>query len=131
PERRAGDGDRPARLDGVDSGRSGRRSGNGRQPRLSSRPGLRSARSEIAGAGRRDRAGRGIVPRTAPTVLPILESGSPACARFLDRLLARRGAGASAIDAAVAAIIAEVRRDGDAALVRLTARFDGVTIPRT
>ncbi len=71
------------------------------------------------------------MPRTAPTVLPILESGSPAYARFLDRLLARRGAGASAIDSAVAAIIAEVRRDGDAALVRLTARFDGVTIPRT
>jgi len=64
------------------------------------------------------------------TALPILDSGTPGCGRFLDRLLARRGASAGAIDQTVAAIIAEVRRDGDEALVRLTARFDGVRIPR-
>jgi hypothetical protein len=59
------------------------------------------------------------MPQPASTVLPILEAGTPACARFVDRLLARRGAGEVAIDTAVAAIIAAVRRDGDAALTRL------------
>jgi len=46
-----------------------------------------------------------------------------------DRLLQRPAAGISREQSAqVAAIIAEVRRDGDAALFRLTERFDGVAL---
>src|SRR5713226_7156082 len=62
--------------------------------------------------------------------LRILNSGTRACARFLDFLTTRNGERGGAVDRAVEGIIAEVRRDGDAALVRLTARFDGVKISR-
>jgi len=65
-----------------------------------------------------------------PTVLPILSSRSAACAHFLSRLRTRRGVGDRALDRAVEAIIVAVRRDGDAALIRLTERFDRVRIQR-
>jgi histidinol dehydrogenase len=62
--------------------------------------------------------------------LRILDSGTRACARFLDLLTTRNGERGGSVDRAVARIITEVRRDGDTALVRLTARFDGATIAR-
>jgi histidinol dehydrogenase len=62
--------------------------------------------------------------------LRILEHGSAAGRRFVAALLERRGASGGAVDQVVAKIIADVRRGGDAALIRLTARFDGVRIPR-
>jgi len=61
--------------------------------------------------------------------LRVLASGSPACDRLLDLMFKRRGETGGAVDQTVAKIIAEVRRGGDAALVRLTARLDGVKIP--
>jgi histidinol dehydrogenase len=42
--------------------------------------------------------------------------------------LPRAGRPSPAVERAVARILAEVRRDGDAALVRLTRRFDGVSL---
>ncbi|HLW71208.1 MAG TPA: histidinol dehydrogenase [Candidatus Binataceae bacterium] len=62
--------------------------------------------------------------------LRVLDAGSPACERLLKLIFKRRGETGGAVDQAVAKIIAEVRRGGDAALVRLTARFDTVRIPR-
>ena len=44
------------------------------------------------------------------------------------RLLAMKREDAPDVDAAVAAIIAEVRARGDAALIELTARFDRLTL---
>ena len=49
--------------------------------------------------------------------LPILNSHSAAFRRFLDAMLERRGADGASIDAAVAKIIAAVRRRGDRALI--------------
>ncbi|MGH7842077.1 MAG: histidinol dehydrogenase [Candidatus Binataceae bacterium] len=63
--------------------------------------------------------------------LRILDYGSPPCDRLLELMLKRRGASGGAIDQTVAKIIASVRRRGDAALIRLTARYDGVRIPRS
>ncbi len=60
-------------------------------------------------------------------LIRLFEFGSPALERFLD-FLARPAAQSSAIDAAVAKIIAQVRRGGDRALVRLTHRFDRVKL---
>jgi histidinol dehydrogenase len=62
--------------------------------------------------------------------LRILDFAAPACQRLLDRLFERRGESGGKLDRAVAGIIAEVRRGGDAALVKLTARFDGVKLLR-
>src|ERR1700732_4433690 len=60
--------------------------------------------------------------------LRLLESRSAACARFLASLLKRRGETGGSIDEAVAGILNEVRRGGDRALLRLTRRFDGITL---
>jgi histidinol dehydrogenase len=60
--------------------------------------------------------------------LAILNSRSAAFRRFLDATLKRRGGGDAAIDAAVAKIIAAVRRRGDRALVEFGARFDRVKL---
>jgi histidinol dehydrogenase len=60
----------------------------------------------------------------------LLRSGTREFERFLDILLERRRADGTGVDAAVAAIIARVRRDGDRALLSLTARFDGVRLSR-
>jgi histidinol dehydrogenase len=57
----------------------------------------------------------------------VLESASPAFRRFLASMLARP-ASASKVDKEVAAIVAAVRREGDRALIRLTAKFDGVPL---
>jgi histidinol dehydrogenase len=62
--------------------------------------------------------------------LRLLESRSPACSRFLASLLNRRGESGGPIDDAVAGILDEVRRGGDRALLRLTRRFDRVTLGR-
>jgi histidinol dehydrogenase len=53
--------------------------------------------------------------------------GTAAWKRYLDGL-PRAGRPLPAVERAVARILAEVRRDGDAALVRLTRRFDGVSL---
>ncbi len=63
--------------------------------------------------------------------LRILDSKSGACANFLKLLTTRGGQASLVIDSAVQKIIAEVRREGDAALVRLTERFDGVKLSRS
>src|SRR6185437_5934148 len=58
----------------------------------------------------------------------ILNSHSAAFRRFLDAMLKRRGGDGAALDAAVAKIIAAVRRRGDRALVEFGARFDRVKL---
>src|SRR5579859_5209396 len=62
------------------------------------------------------------------SVLRVFDSRSAEFARFLDSLLNRRGASGETVDAAVAEIIAKVRRGGDRALIALTRRFDGVRL---
>ena len=58
----------------------------------------------------------------------LLRSGTREFERFLETLLERRHSSGGGTDAAVAAIIAKVRRRGDRALIELTARFDGVRL---
>jgi histidinol dehydrogenase len=60
----------------------------------------------------------------------LLRSGTREFQRFLDTLLERRRSDGTGVDAAVSAIIARVRRQGDRALLDLTARFDGVRLGR-
>src|SRR5258708_28423273 len=60
--------------------------------------------------------------------LAILSSHSAAFRRFLDAMLKRRGSDGAGIDAAVAKIIAAVRRRGDHALIEFGARFDRVKL---
>src|SRR5216683_2585967 len=60
--------------------------------------------------------------------LAILSSHSAAFRRFLDAMLKRRGGDGAGIDAAVAKIIAAVRRRGDRALIEFGARFDHVKL---
>ena len=57
----------------------------------------------------------------------VVRYGTPAWRRYRDGL-PRTSAPRPAVERAVAAIVRAVRRDGDAALVRLTARFDGVRL---
>jgi histidinol dehydrogenase len=63
----------------------------------------------------------------------VLKSGTPEFKRFLEAIIARRGGDdGSRVDAAVSAIIAEVRARGDAALIDYTERFDRVKLtPKT
>ena len=56
----------------------------------------------------------------------ILKSDSPAFRRFLATLIERRSGSGSNVDAVVSAIIDEVRRRGDRALIEMTERFDRV-----
>src|SRR5207253_3727385 len=57
-------------------------------------------------------------------LLRLIEFGSPALERFLESLARPRSENGSPVDAAVAKIIAQVRRGGDRALQNLTWRFD-------
>jgi histidinol dehydrogenase len=57
----------------------------------------------------------------------ILRFGTAGWRRYLAGL-PRAGRPSPAVERAVARILADVRRDGDAALVRLTRRFDGVSL---
>ncbi|PYQ08045.1 MAG: histidinol dehydrogenase [Acidobacteria bacterium] len=57
----------------------------------------------------------------------VVRYGTAAWRRYLDGL-PRTSAPRPEVERAVAAILRDVRRDGDAALVRLTARFDGVRL---
>ncbi|HLA78885.1 MAG TPA: histidinol dehydrogenase [Vicinamibacteria bacterium] len=59
--------------------------------------------------------------------MKLLRYGSPPWKRFLAGL-PRAGVPRPALAKAVARILAQVRRDGDAALMRLTKRFDGVSL---
>ncbi len=60
----------------------------------------------------------------------VLNSRTAEFKRFLDAIIARRGGDddSSRIDAAVTAIIADVRKRGDAALIEYTERFDRVKL---
>lgn len=55
----------------------------------------------------------------------LLTAGTPEAAAFLARLRARGQGGAPEVEAAVRAILDDVRRRGDAALLELTERYDG------
>jgi histidinol dehydrogenase len=57
----------------------------------------------------------------------LLTYGTAGWRRYL-AALPRAGRPSPTVERAVARILAEVRRDGDAALLRLTRRFDGVTL---
>ena len=61
-------------------------------------------------------------------MLRLFEFGSPALERFLDALARDRTNTATAIDDAVAKIIAQVRRGGDRALQKLTWRLDRIKL---
>ena len=63
----------------------------------------------------------------------VLKSGTPEFKRVLAAIIARRGGDdQSRVDAAVASIIADVRKRGDAALIDYTERFDRVKLtPKT
>ncbi len=61
----------------------------------------------------------------------VIKSGAAEFRRFMAMMTSRRDSdGASRVDSAVAAIIREVRRRGDAALIAYTRKFDGVTLRR-
>jgi histidinol dehydrogenase len=59
--------------------------------------------------------------------LKVVRYGAPAWRRFRDGL-PRTSAPRPAVERAVASILRQVRRDGDPALLRLSARFDGVRL---
>ncbi len=58
-----------------------------------------------------------------------LDTGDPDFARDFEALIRSERAGTEDVDAAVAAILADVRARGDAAVSEYTERFDGVTGP--
>ena len=61
----------------------------------------------------------------------ILKSGTREFRQFMAMMMARRDSdSASRVDAAVSAIIREVRRHGDAALIAYTRKFDGVGLTK-
>jgi len=71
------------------------------------------------------------VSANAPVLnLRRLDSSAPGFDAALDRLIAFEAAQDPTIDAAVAAIIADVRARGDAALLDYTARFDRLRVAR-
>jgi histidinol dehydrogenase len=61
--------------------------------------------------------------------LRVLDAAAPDFDRDLERLIAFEAAQDPAVDAAVAAIIADVRARGDTALVEYTRRFDRLDVP--
>ena len=66
---------------------------------------------------------------TRPTSpVPLLATTDPAWRRRLDTVLARGETAGDAVEAAVRPILRDVRRHGDRALIRLTGKFDGVTL---
>jgi histidinol dehydrogenase len=60
-----------------------------------------------------------------------LDSRSPTFARDFDSFLQTKREAAPDVEAAVRAIIADVRARGDAALIELTQRFDGLDLAKT
>ena len=63
-------------------------------------------------------------PRNAPDIIAVIDSAGDDFEHRLAQLLGRDSAQTLAVEAAVVEILAAVRRDGDAALVELTARLD-------
>ena len=64
-----------------------------------------------------------------PLVLRRLDAAAPGFEREFAALIAFEAAQDPAIDVAVAAIVADVRARGDAALLEYTAKFDRMTVP--
>src|SRR5262249_45512327 len=107
--------------------RAGRPCGQGDDAglaRLSPRPGLRAGRGEALRPRRGHRARTGV---SGARDLIVTHGSRGAVAR-LRRLAARGGAPGSRVEATVRRVITQVRRDGDAALLRLTWRFDRVRL---
>ena len=63
-------------------------------------------------------------PRNAPDIIAVIDSAGDDFEHRLAQLLGRDSAQTQAVEAAVVEILAAVRRDGDAALIELTARLD-------
>ena len=63
-------------------------------------------------------------PRNAPDIIAVIDNAGDDFERRLAQLLGRDSAQTQAVEAAVVEILAAVRRDGDAALIELTARLD-------
>ncbi|HEY7610091.1 MAG TPA: histidinol dehydrogenase, partial [Alphaproteobacteria bacterium] len=57
-----------------------------------------------------------------------LDAGAPDFARAFERLVAAKRAAEENVDAAVGAIVADVKARGDAALLEYTARFDRLNL---
>src|SRR6185295_18121810 len=126
--------------------RAGARAGPGRLHRGRGGDGA-DARGERAGSGGRGgrlvgalhrqpgqlpRAARGDLrprarAREGEAAVRVVRYGTAAWRRYREGL-PRTSAPRPAVERAVASILRQVRRDGDAALVRLTARFDGVRL---
>jgi histidinol dehydrogenase len=64
-------------------------------------------------------------------ILRLIESGSARFKRFMRELEYRNSNDGGAVDDSVRRILAEVRREGDRALIRLTRRFDRVSLNRS
>ncbi len=103
--------------------------------RLPPRPRLRAPGGEALGARRGRRAGAGVTRdrrgarRSAtPPLLTVVRARGAVFARRLAMLEARGETVSGAVERAVRAIVAGVRRRGDAALFAYTRRFDGVAL---
>lgn len=60
--------------------------------------------------------------------IPVVRTGTLECSRLLKRMASARGARDEGVRITVDAVIDEVRRGGDAALLACTKRFDGVAL---
>lgn len=62
--------------------------------------------------------------------MKIIKSGSDEAEKFLEKLKSRKVDSDPAIEKKVSAIIKDVKKNGDRALIKYTKRFDGVTIDK-
>ncbi len=61
-------------------------------------------------------------------IIPLLKTSDPACQRRLDKLFARGDSASSQVEAAVRALLREVKSKGDRALIAATHKFDRVRL---
>src|SRR5712691_2997180 len=61
-------------------------------------------------------------------IVPLLRTTESACQRHLQKLLTRGESGSARVEEAVRAILREVRRKGDPALIAYTRKFDRVRL---
>ncbi|HYB99683.1 MAG TPA: histidinol dehydrogenase [Candidatus Limnocylindrales bacterium] len=90
--------------------------------------GARVLRGRVAARGRT--AAGGARSDAASATVAVLRDGTRQAQAQLARL-AQRGRGPAGVEARVLAILEEVRRDGDAALARLTRQLDGVDLRKS